>query len=59
MSELYFGYASFVYFICEKGYNVQPHAKNKITQANNWITFWLDGKESPDEYDPYQIKYKT
>jgi len=59
MSELYFGYASFVYFICKKGYSVQPHAISKITQANNWITFWYEGKESPDEYDPYQVKYKS
>jgi hypothetical protein len=52
MSELYFGYASFVYFVSKRGYTLQSHADNKLT-------FWLEGKESPDEYDPYQLMYKS
>ena len=48
MGQLFLGYASFVYFICEKGHEVQCHAKNRIT-------FWYDDK-SRDEYDSYQVR---
>ena len=50
MSQLFLGYASFVYFIDKKGYKVQCHAENRIT-------FWYD-TESRDEYDSYQIRGK-
>ena len=52
MSELYFGYASFVYFVSKRGYIFQ-------SQSDNKVTFWLEGKESSDEYDPYQLMYKS
>ena len=52
MSELYFGYASFVYFVDKRGYTIQ-------SQAENRITFWLAEKESRDEYDPYQLRYSS
>ena len=52
MSELYFGYASFVYFVSKRGYVFQ-------SQSDNKVTFWLEGKESPDVYDPYQLMYKN
>jgi hypothetical protein len=52
MSELYLGYASFVYFVSKRGYIFQ-------SQSDNRVTFWLEGNESPDEYDPYQLMYKN
>ena len=52
MSELYFGYASFVYFLSKRGYTLQSH-------ANKQLAFWLSGQESLDEYDPYQIMYNS
>ena len=52
MSELYFGYASFVYFVNERGYTLQ-------SCTDNQLTFWLEGKETPDKYDPFQLMYKS
>jgi len=50
MEPLRLGYASFVYYIGQKGHNVQCHAENHIA-------FWNDTK-SKDEYDSYQVRDK-
>jgi len=50
MIPLRLGYASFVYFVYKNGYEVQCHAKNRIT-------FWHDEK-SKNEYDSYQVRDK-
>jgi hypothetical protein len=47
MDDLYFGLASFVFLVSERGYDFGNISSNRIT-------FWPKGQSA--KYDPYQVK---